>query len=67
MKFLKFLQIYNDSDVYLVEDVPKFLKPDVALPTVLQCGQAPDTLDETVSFSSIRCNLFKLSLDFDFC
>jgi hypothetical protein len=49
---LEFLRIYKTSDIYMVDDVPVFLKQFVPLPTPLQCGQGPETLEQTIMWFS---------------
>jgi hypothetical protein len=44
----EFLNIYKTQDLYLVNQVPDYLKADVALPQPLQCAQATQTLEQTV-------------------
>ncbi|CAI9728759.1 wybutosine-synthesizing 5-like isoform X1 [Octopus vulgaris] len=39
MHFQKFVQIYNDSNIYMVQDVPPYLKQDVILPCCIQCPE----------------------------
>lgn len=46
-----FLFIYNSSQLYMVNEVPPYLKEDVVLPQPLQCAQATSVLEETVYFS----------------
>lgn len=46
----QFLNSYKTKDIYLVNDVPFYLKHDVYLPQPLQCNQATKTLEETVYF-----------------
>ena len=50
IEFVKFLDVYKQSNYYLVTSLPEFLKSDIQLPNVLQCGQAPKTLQKTVNF-----------------
>jgi hypothetical protein len=44
----QFIKEYRSKDIYLVNNVPFYLKQDVYLPQPLQCNQAPETLEETV-------------------
>lgn len=46
----EFLDLYKTKPVYLVNHVPEYLRKDVVLPQPLQCGQAPEVLEETVKF-----------------
>lgn len=48
-----FLLLYNTSQLYMVSEVPFYLKKDVVLPQPLQCNQAPMVLEETVKLISI--------------
>ncbi|CAM6055229.1 unnamed protein product [Sphagnum tenellum] len=44
----EFLNQYRQNEIYMVNEVPEFLKRDVALPPPLQCGVALNSLEETV-------------------
>lgn len=44
----EFLDQYEEKEIYIVDQVPNFMKKDLVLPQQLQCGQAPKTLEETV-------------------
>ena len=44
----EFLKEYKSKDIYLVNDVPEYLKRDVGIPQPLQCEQAVETIDQTV-------------------
>lgn len=57
MTFLQFLEDYQKEDIYMVSTVPEFLKSELVLPNVLQCGSAPSTLQKTVI---IIKNIFKI-------
>lgn len=48
LSLTEFLNKYKNEQIYMVNDVPPYLKQDVILPQPLQCGQAPDVLEETV-------------------
>jgi hypothetical protein len=48
MPLLEFIKTYKSRDIYLVNDVPFYLRQDVYLPQPLQCNQAAETLEETV-------------------
>nr|QDG00793.1 lysine-specific demethylase JMJD5-1 [Brachionus koreanus] len=47
-----FLLIYNTSQLYMVNEVPPYIKKDVVLPQPLQCAQAPSVLEETIMWFS---------------
>jgi len=53
----EFLNTYKAQDLYLVNQVPDYLKADVVLPQPLQCAQAPKTLEQTVRLF-VRFNKF---------
>lgn len=55
-----FLFIYNTSQLYMVNQVPPYLKKDLVLPQPLQCNQAPMVLEETVTFFFIFDCLIKI-------
>jgi len=52
MKMSEFLSNYRGSDLYMVSSVPDFLKSDVPLPSVLQCGDASNILERTIMWFS---------------
>ena len=45
-----FMLNYNSVTMFLVDEVPAYLRKDVTLPQVLQCDQATETLDDAVGF-----------------
>ena len=47
----EFLKDYKSKEMYLVNEVPDYLRKDVPLPQPLQCEQAPDTIDQSVKAS----------------
>lgn len=49
----EFLNEYKNKDIYIVDQVPFYLKKDLVLPQPLQCEQAPKTLEQTVSSNHI--------------
>jgi len=49
MPFDEFLENYNKKDLYLVNQVPEFLKKDIIIPQPLQCEHASYAIDQTVS------------------
>lgn len=52
MPLSKFLKIYNQSDVYLVQSLPKIMRDDVMLLKCLLCGGFTDTIQDTVLWFS---------------
>lgn len=44
----EFLNEYKTKPVYIVDEVPAYMKNDIVLPQQLQCGQASETLEQTV-------------------
>ena len=48
----EFLMQYQSKDIYMVNEVPFYLRKDVVLPQPLQCGQALSTLEETIMWFS---------------
>ncbi|KAL4238990.1 hypothetical protein ACF0H5_003694 [Mactra antiquata] len=53
MKFKEFVKIYNHSEYYMVDSVPKFLSNDVLVPCPLQCKSLMNSnLVETVMWYS---------------
>lgn len=44
----EFIDEYLKKEIYIVDEVPFYLKHDLLLPQPLQCGQAPETLERTV-------------------
>lgn len=48
MNFHEFLKVYNDTEYYMVDDVPAYLRGDVMVPCSLQCRQL---LDENMAFA----------------
>ena len=48
LTFPEFLEGYRTKEIYLVNDVPEFLRKDVIIPQPLQCEQSTETLDQTV-------------------
>ena len=52
IEFTKFLDVYKKNDYYMVTSIPEFLKADIQIPNVLQCGQASSTLQKTVLWFS---------------
>jgi hypothetical protein len=51
LSLTEFIKEYKSKEIYLVNDVPFYLRQDVYLPQPLQCNQAPETLEETVCLS----------------
>ena len=49
LSLAEFLTVYRTRSLYLVNQVPDYLKHDVPLPQPLQCEQAQHTLEETVN------------------
>ena len=52
LSFKDFLQNYKQKEVYMVNEVPFFLKNDVILPQPLQCEHAPKSLEQTMMWFS---------------
>ena len=52
MTMNEFLNNYKTSDLYMISSLPEFLKSDVTLPSVLQCGDASKTLERTLMWFS---------------
>ena len=52
MKMKTFLNEYEAHDFYMISSVPEFLKPDVSLPSVLQCEDSQKTLERTLLWFS---------------
>ncbi|KAK7108102.1 hypothetical protein V1264_015897 [Littorina saxatilis] len=48
MHFHEFLKIYNQTEHYMVDDVPKYLRPDVMVPCSLQC---PELVEQGFAFA----------------
>ncbi len=48
----EFLQVYNNSDVYLVSQLPQLMRGDVALPLCLRSGGFSEQLDQTLLWMS---------------
>jgi hypothetical protein len=48
----EFLALYRNEEVYMVNEVPFYLRKDVVLPQPLQCKQASNTLEETIMWFS---------------
>ncbi|XP_076445161.1 bifunctional peptidase and (3S)-lysyl hydroxylase JMJD7-like [Babylonia areolata] len=48
MHFHDFLRIYNQTEHYMVDDVPDYLSPDVNVPCSLQC---PEMLEKGLAFA----------------
>jgi hypothetical protein len=48
----EFIDEYTRKEIYIVDQVPDFLKPDLLLPQQLQCAQAPTVLEQTVIIAS---------------
>lgn len=44
----EFIDEYMRKEIYIVDQVPEFLRPDLLLPQQLQCAQAPTVLEQTV-------------------
>lgn len=44
----EFLDEYKRKEIYIVDEVPVYMKGDLVLPQQLQCGQAPETVEKTV-------------------
>lgn len=52
MPFSKFLKTYNESDVYLVQSLPKIMRDDIFLLKCLLCGGYTDSLQDGVIWFS---------------
>ncbi|CAF0941002.1 unnamed protein product [Brachionus calyciflorus] len=52
LSLTEFLDNYKSRSIYMVNEVPPYLKKDVLLPQPLQCGQAPTVLEETIMWFS---------------
>jgi hypothetical protein len=48
----EFLEVYRTKEIYMVNEVPPYLRKDVRLPQPLQCKQASTTLEETIMWFS---------------
>ena len=54
MPLREFLLNYKTKGIYMVNEVPFYLRKDVVLPQALQCDQAPKTLEETVIINKFK-------------
>jgi hypothetical protein len=52
MSMRDFLDVYKQKELYMVSQVPFYLRKEIVLPLPLQCEQAADTLEETIMWFS---------------
>jgi hypothetical protein len=48
IRFSDMMKNYRSYEYHMFDEVPSFLRKDVLLPQVLQCEQAPHSLEETI-------------------